>query len=225
MLERAAHARAVATAKGRRVRRPSVVNPNQPSITPAGCVTKGPPSPRSVAKTGINRTSLYRAEQAGLGEPPRRRRRGAGEHGPRAGANDPAEPTAAPGMTSAAIRARSGEPASQSSNVSINSHVMVGQTGHNYCPLRVRLWQPGAVHGYPGGSPVNRQTASRAPTSTVTATTWTAPCKTMTVGRKRTTNTPMTSQPSQLVGVQPHPRYLLGPNHAFLVTRIAMVQR
>jgi DNA invertase Pin-like site-specific DNA recombinase len=34
MLERAAHARAVATAKGRRVRRPSVVNPNQPRLRP-----------------------------------------------------------------------------------------------------------------------------------------------------------------------------------------------
>lgn len=58
-LERAAHARAVATAKGRRVGRPSVVDPSK-----LGYAThlrdSGHSMAEIVAKTGITRSSLYR---------------------------------------------------------------------------------------------------------------------------------------------------------------------
>jgi DNA invertase Pin-like site-specific DNA recombinase len=58
-LERAAHARSVALAKGRRVGRPSVVDPDQldyaKHLRDSGCSIK-----EIVAKTGIARTSLYR---------------------------------------------------------------------------------------------------------------------------------------------------------------------
>jgi len=59
MLERAAHARAVATAKGRRVGRPSVVNPNQLDYA-RRLRDEGLTIAEIVAKTGITRTSLYR---------------------------------------------------------------------------------------------------------------------------------------------------------------------
>jgi DNA invertase Pin-like site-specific DNA recombinase len=59
MLERAAHARAVATAKGRRVGRPSVVNPNQLDYA-RRLRDEGATIAEIVAKTGITRTSLYR---------------------------------------------------------------------------------------------------------------------------------------------------------------------
>ena len=58
-LERAAHARAVATAKGRRVGRPSVVDPNK--LAWAVHLRDGGDSiAEIVTKTGIARTTLYR---------------------------------------------------------------------------------------------------------------------------------------------------------------------
>ena len=59
MLERAAHARAVATAKGRRIGRPSVVNPNQLDYA-RRLRDEGLSMAEIVEKTGITRTSLYR---------------------------------------------------------------------------------------------------------------------------------------------------------------------
>lgn len=59
MLERAAHARAVATAKGRRVGRPSVVNPNQLDYA-RRLRDEGETITQIVAKTGITRTTLDR---------------------------------------------------------------------------------------------------------------------------------------------------------------------
>ncbi|GAB3249271.1 recombinase family protein [Arthrobacter pigmenti] len=58
-LERAAHARAVATAKGRRVGRPSVVDPDKLAYAEHLRAT-GHTIVEIVAKTGITRTSLYR---------------------------------------------------------------------------------------------------------------------------------------------------------------------
>ncbi len=58
MLERAAHARVV-TAKGRRVGRPSVVNPNQLDYA-SRLRDEGLTIAQIVEKTGITRTSLYR---------------------------------------------------------------------------------------------------------------------------------------------------------------------
>ena len=58
-MERAAHARAVATEKGRRVGRPSVVNPNQLDYA-RRLRDEGATIAEIVAKTGITRTSLYR---------------------------------------------------------------------------------------------------------------------------------------------------------------------
>lgn len=58
-LERAAHARAVATAKGRRVGRPSVVDPDKLAYA-AHLRESGHTIAQIVAKTGIARTSLYR---------------------------------------------------------------------------------------------------------------------------------------------------------------------
>jgi DNA invertase Pin-like site-specific DNA recombinase len=59
-LERAAGARAAATARGQRIGRPSVVGPDKLAYaTPYA--TPDTPSPRSsVTKTGITRTSRYR---------------------------------------------------------------------------------------------------------------------------------------------------------------------
>ncbi len=58
-LERAAHARAVATAKGRRIGRPSVVDPDR--LAYAGHLRDaGHTLAEIVAKTGITRSSLYR---------------------------------------------------------------------------------------------------------------------------------------------------------------------
>jgi DNA invertase Pin-like site-specific DNA recombinase len=58
-VERAAHARAVATAKGRRVGRPSVVDPDK--LAYAGHLRDaGHTLAEIVAKTGITRSSLYR---------------------------------------------------------------------------------------------------------------------------------------------------------------------
>ena len=59
MLERAAHARAVATAKGGRVGRPSVVNPDQLDYA-RRLRDEGETISQIVAKTGITRTTLYR---------------------------------------------------------------------------------------------------------------------------------------------------------------------
>lgn len=59
MLERAAHARAVAAAKGRRIGRPSVVNPNQLDYA-RRLRDEGATIAEIVDKTGITRTSLYR---------------------------------------------------------------------------------------------------------------------------------------------------------------------
>ena len=59
MLERAAHARAVATAKGRRVGRPSVVNSNQLDYA-RRLGDEGETIAQIVAQTGIARTTLYR---------------------------------------------------------------------------------------------------------------------------------------------------------------------
>ena len=58
-LERAAHARAVATAKGRRIGRPPVVDPNKIAYA-AHLRDTGHSIDDIVAKTGIARTSLYR---------------------------------------------------------------------------------------------------------------------------------------------------------------------
>lgn len=58
-LERAAHARAVATAKGRRVGRPVVVDPAKLEWA-ANLRETGNTIAEIVAKTGIPRTSLYR---------------------------------------------------------------------------------------------------------------------------------------------------------------------
>ncbi|MBO0596278.1 recombinase family protein [Nesterenkonia sp. E16_7] len=58
-VERAAHARAVATAKGRRVGRPSVVDPDKLAYA-IHLRDAGHTIAEIVAKTGITRTSLYR---------------------------------------------------------------------------------------------------------------------------------------------------------------------
>lgn len=58
-LERAAHARAVATAKGRRIGRPTVVDPDKLAYA-AHLRETGHTIPEIVAKSGIARTSLYR---------------------------------------------------------------------------------------------------------------------------------------------------------------------
>ncbi|WP_272026304.1 recombinase family protein [Kocuria rosea] len=58
-LERAAHARAVATAKGRRIGRPSVVDPDKLAYA-AHLRESGHTMAEIVAKTGITRTTLYR---------------------------------------------------------------------------------------------------------------------------------------------------------------------
>ena len=58
-LERAAHARAVATAKGRRIGRPSVVDPDNLAYA-AHLRDTGHSIADIVAKSGIARTSLYR---------------------------------------------------------------------------------------------------------------------------------------------------------------------
>ncbi|TLP97066.1 recombinase family protein [Nesterenkonia salmonea] len=58
-LERAAHARAVATAKGRRVGRPSVVDPDKLAYA-AHLRETGHTIAEIVTKSGIARTSLYR---------------------------------------------------------------------------------------------------------------------------------------------------------------------
>ncbi|WP_026820634.1 recombinase family protein [Arthrobacter castelli] len=58
-LERAAHARAVATAKGRRVGRPSVVDPDKLAYA-THLRDVGHTIAEIVSKTGITRTSLYR---------------------------------------------------------------------------------------------------------------------------------------------------------------------
>ncbi len=59
MLERAAHARAVATAKGRRSGRPTVVDPNKLDYA-RRLRDEGFTIAEIVEKTGITRTSLYR---------------------------------------------------------------------------------------------------------------------------------------------------------------------
>ncbi len=67
-LERAAHARAVATAKGRRTGRPSVVDPDK--LAWAGHLREGGATiAEIVAKTGITRTTLYRHLPPRLPEP------------------------------------------------------------------------------------------------------------------------------------------------------------
>lgn len=58
-IERAAHARAVATAKGRRVGRPVTVDPDKLAWA-AHLRDEGHTMAEIVAKTGITRTSLYR---------------------------------------------------------------------------------------------------------------------------------------------------------------------
>jgi DNA invertase Pin-like site-specific DNA recombinase len=58
-IERAAHARAVATAKGRRVGRPVTVDPDKLAWA-AHLRDEGHTMAEIVAKTGVTRTSLYR---------------------------------------------------------------------------------------------------------------------------------------------------------------------
>ena len=58
-VERAAHARAVATAKGRQVGRPTVVDPNQLDYA-RRLRESGHTIAEVVARTGITRSSLYR---------------------------------------------------------------------------------------------------------------------------------------------------------------------
>ena len=60
MLERAAHARAVATAKGRRIGRPSVVNPNQLDYARRLRDDDGLTIAEIIEKTGFTRATLYR---------------------------------------------------------------------------------------------------------------------------------------------------------------------
>jgi len=73
-LERAAHARAVATAKGRRVGRPVTVDRAQLDYA-ARLRTAGHTIAEIVAKTGIPRTSLYRHLPPRAGHPRRASRR------------------------------------------------------------------------------------------------------------------------------------------------------
>jgi len=68
MLERAAHARAVATAKGRRVGRPSVVSADQLHYA-EHLRRAGDTIGEIVVKTGITRSSLYRHLPARPAEP------------------------------------------------------------------------------------------------------------------------------------------------------------
>jgi len=68
MLERAAHARAVATAKGRRVGRPSVVSAHQLQYA-EHLRQAGDTISEIVVKTGITRSSLYRHLPARPAEP------------------------------------------------------------------------------------------------------------------------------------------------------------
>ncbi len=68
MLERAAHARAVATAKGRRVGRPSVVSASQLQYA-EHLRQAGDTISQIVVKTGITRSSLYRHLPARPPEP------------------------------------------------------------------------------------------------------------------------------------------------------------
>jgi DNA invertase Pin-like site-specific DNA recombinase len=58
-IERAAHARAVATAKGRRIDRPSVVDPTKLAYA-EHMRNEDHTIPQIVEKTGITRTTLYR---------------------------------------------------------------------------------------------------------------------------------------------------------------------
>lgn len=58
-IERAAHARAVATSKGKRVGRPSVVDPNKLAYA-EHLRNDGLSISEIVEKTGITRSSLYR---------------------------------------------------------------------------------------------------------------------------------------------------------------------
>lgn len=58
-LERAAHARAVATAKGRRIGRPPLVDPDKLAYA-AHLRDAGRTIAEIITKTGIPRTSLYR---------------------------------------------------------------------------------------------------------------------------------------------------------------------
>jgi DNA invertase Pin-like site-specific DNA recombinase len=58
-IERAAHARAVATAKGRRIGRPSVVDPSKLAYA-EHLRNEGHTIAQIVEKTGITRTTLYR---------------------------------------------------------------------------------------------------------------------------------------------------------------------
>ena len=58
-LERAAHARSVAAAKGRRIGRPTVVDPDKLAYA-AHLRESGDTIAEIVAKTGITRTTLYR---------------------------------------------------------------------------------------------------------------------------------------------------------------------
>jgi DNA invertase Pin-like site-specific DNA recombinase len=67
-VERAAHARAVAAAKGRRVGRPSVVDPDKLAYA-AHLRDTGHTIAEIVAKTGITRSSLYRHLPARPAEP------------------------------------------------------------------------------------------------------------------------------------------------------------
>jgi DNA invertase Pin-like site-specific DNA recombinase len=79
-IERAAHARAVATAKGRRMGRPVTVDPDKLAWA-AHLRDEGHTMAEIVAKTGIARTSLYRPSAtppAGIGD----RRRGTGRGTP-----------------------------------------------------------------------------------------------------------------------------------------------
>ena len=67
-IERAAHARAVAKTKGRRIGRPTVVDPDRLAYA-AHLRDTGHTIADIVAKTGITRSSLYRHLPARPGEP------------------------------------------------------------------------------------------------------------------------------------------------------------
>ncbi|MEE2034364.1 recombinase family protein [Rhodococcus chondri] len=89
-LERAAHARAVATAKGRRTGRPSVVSPAQ-LASAAALRDGGATVAEIVAQTGLTRSTLYRHLPSRPADPP-------------AAAITPAEPSAASSAADTAAR-------------------------------------------------------------------------------------------------------------------------
>ena len=78
--------------------------------------------------------------------------------------------------------------------------------------------------GAAGASPVRTTISNSNPSSTATAISAPGPGQMTTLVTVSTMNPALTIQPSLLTGLQPQPSNLFGPNHAFLVTRVAMSQ-